>query len=778
MKPTIKADLQRQLYMLLLPFMMVALIVSCSTTKNLPEGGILYTGIEKILYTDVDSVNVDDEVLNKIDAALAFPPNNALLGSSSARIPFPLGLWVYNANVNKKGGINKWMMNWLAEKPVLISAVKPDTRAKIAQNIMRDNGYFAGAAGYEIIPDKKDSLKARVRYEITLNSPYTIDSVEYRRMQNRGDTLLQLNEAERLLRKGDIFSSEKLEAERQRISAIMRDNGYYYFRPEYIIYQADTTLSDKKVSLRVGMKQGIPRSTITRPWKIGDISVYLGGYDNEPPTDSIYYKDMLVYYEGKLRVRPSVLYDQLQFKTGDLYSLKKQSETQTSINRLDIFRFTEIQHIPKDTLVTCDTMNVSINMSYDYPLNGTIEVNAASGNNDYAGPGASLNLTRRNIFGGGELLTASVYGSYEWYTGNVYSRNSGVVINNYEIGVKSSIMFPRLVLPRIGKRAYDFSATSHLDFDISALNRAKYYRILSFGGSLSYDFQPALIRHHSFTPFKLVFNKLQNTTSDFDENINPSLFQSLQDQFIPSIGYAYTLDNSPLRDERSKTWWRFSVSEAGNLVSGVYALFGKGFNEQKKIMSNPYAQFLKVTTELRYNHYIDRNQKLATRIGGGIIYSYGNSKVAPYNERFYVGGANSIRAFTIRSIGPGRFKPDLNNPYAYIDQDGDLKVEGNIEYRGRLVGDLDIAVFLDAGNVWLLREDDTRPGGTFVLKHLFNDIALGTGIGFRYDMSMLVFRFDIGYGLHFPYDTGKKGYFNSPSFGDALGFHLALGYPF
>jgi outer membrane protein assembly factor BamA len=214
------------------------------------------------------------------------------------------------------------------------------------------------------------------------------------------------------------------------------------------------------------------------------------------------------------------------------------------------------------------------------------------------------------------------------------------------------------------------------------------------------------------------------------------------------------------------------------LVSAYHVATGKSFNEQKKIFKNIYAQFVKISTELRYNIYLDRNQRLAMRIDGGAIYSYGNSTVAPYNERFYVGGANSIRAFTIRSIGPGRFAPDAANPYAYIDQNGDIKFEANIEYRGKLVGELELALFLDMGNVWLNRDDETRPGGMFQWKYLPNDIAHGTGLGFRYDMSMLVFRFDVGYALHFPYNTGKKGYFNTPSFIDGLGLHLALGYPF
>ena len=763
---------------------MIFIVASCSTTKNIPVGEYLYDGMKDIVIIDNDSILASDELYNQLEDILECPPNNAFLGSSYTRTPFPLGLWVYQANVNKKGAFNRFLMNWLGTQPILISAVNPDTRVKIAQNVLRDYGYFNGVSRFEVVPDKKDSLKAKIRYEIQLNEPYTIDSVEWRRMQNRGDTLLQLNESERLIKKGDLFNVDVLEAERQRLANIMRNNGYYYFRPEYIGFQADSTLSPQKISLRVGLKQGSPRS-ILRPWTLGDVAVHLNGYDNETPTDSVYYNDLLIYYEGKLRVRPKIIYDQLKFKRGEQYSVNKQVETQTALNRLDIFRFTEFLYTPKDTTLVNDTLDVRINASYDYPLNAAFEAKATTNNNNYAGPGLSLNLTRRNLFAGGETLTGSLHGLHEWNTGRKAINNTGF-INNYEVGVTANIMFPRLVLPKIGKRAYDFSAVTYLDMDVSLLNRANYYSTWLMGGRLSYEFKPVRIRSHVFTPFKLMFSKLQQTTPAFDSivHINPTLRQSLQDQFIPSIGYSYTLDNSVVREERSITIWNFTVSEAGNLISGAYALFGRNFDERdKKIVGNPYAHFLKATTELRYNLYMDRRRRIATRLGGGAIWSYGNSLIAPYSERFYIGGANSIRAFTIRSIGPGRFKPDANNSYAYIDQNGDWKVEGNIEYRGPFVGDLDIAFFLDAGNVWLLRKDETRPGGTFQLKHLLNDLAVGTGVGFRYDMEMLVFRFDIGYALHYPYDTRsdvtkKKHYFNAPSVWDAIGFHLALGYPF
>jgi outer membrane protein assembly factor BamA len=739
---------------------------------------LLYTGVKGITITDKDSVNISDSLLLELENALSVPPNNAFLGSPSVRTPIPLGLWVYNATVSKKGKINEWLFQWLGKKPVLVSTVNPDTRTIIAKSILRSNGYFSGETSYSIIPDKKNSLKAKISYDITFNTPYLIDSIEYLRMQNRGDTLLKLNEADRLIKKGDIFSINKMEAERQRISSLMRNNGYYYFRPEYIIYQADSSITPRNVSLKLGLNQGVPRSLI-KPWKIGDISVQLNGYDNELPTDSLIYKDVKFLYEGKLKVRPRVLYEKLFFKPGDLYSIDKHTTTQTAFNRLNIFKFSEFQFVPKDTLRTADTMDVRIISSLDYPLNTSFSVNASFHDNDYAGPDASLNLTRQNVFGGGETFTASIYGSYEFYTGKYLKRNTGI-INNYEMGVKGGLVFPRLLLPGFLKNDYDFTSSTSVNFNANVLNRAEYYSTLSIGANYSYDFVPNPIRHHVFTPFKLVFNKLLHRTPAFDSivDFNRSFQQSLEDQFIPTIEYQYTLDNSSVRSNQNKTWWRFSVSESGNIISGIYSALGEKFADRKKIFNSPYAQFLKAYTELRYNIHIDRNQQLVTRIGGGAIFSYGNSTIAPYNERFYVGGANSIRAFTIRSIGPGRFAPDPSNLYSYIDQNGDIKLEANMEYRGRLVGELELAVFLDAGNVWLLRPDETREGGTFQWKYLFNDLALGTGFGFRYDMSMMVVRFDIGYALHFPYDTGKRGYFNTPSFIDALGFHLALGYPF
>ena len=753
---------------------------SCSTTKNLPEGAVLYTGISKIEIQQPDASEAGRSTVVEVEAALAYPPNNALLGSSSVRVPFPFGLWVYNAFVNKEGKVSRWIFNKLAAKPVLISTVNPDVRVKVARNLLNEYGYFNGATSYALVPDKKDPRKAKIAYQVTMNQPYTIDSILYVRMRNRVDSLLPRLSSERLIRKGDNFNVVRLQEERERIADRLRDNGYYYFRPEYMIYQADTTITPGKVSLRIVPKEGMPRNALI-PWKLGNVDFYLNGYRNEQPTDSIRYKDLTIHYEGKLRVRPKVLYDRLYFRPGDRYSQTQQERSQTALARLGIFRYAEFQYAPRDTMRRQDTLDLRIHTVYDLPLDGELELNVTAKSNDQIGPGAVFSVTKRNMFGGGETFGVKLRGSYEWQTGNKLDAG-GSKINSYELGLSTTLTFPRLLFPTLGKRDLNFPATTTFRIYADQLNRARFFKMLSFGGDASYEFQPSATSHHSVTPFKLAYNLLQHTTAEFDSiaDSNKALMKSLQDQFVPSMSYTYTYDDSPITTKRHHVWLQGSITQAGLLMNAAYAIAGKPFDKEgKKLFGNPFAQFIKGTVEARYNYQLGENQRLVGRIMAGAIYSYGNARTAPYNEQFYVGGANSVRAFTIRSIGPGRYYQSSDeNKYAYIDRTGDLKFEANLEYRFPIMGDLHGATFLDCGNIWLLREDPDRPGGRLKAGHFFKDLALGTGFGFRYDMDFLVIRFDVGIGLHLPYETGKSGYYNLPRFKDGMGYHFAIGYPF
>ena len=259
---------------------------------------------------------------------------------------------------------------------------------------------------------------------------------------------------------------------------------------------------------------------------------------------------------------------------------------------------------------------------------------------------------------------------------------------------------------------------------------------------------------------------------------NPAIAMSFRNQFVPSINYTYTFERTYGATGNRRFYWQNSVTSAGNILSGVLSLFGS--KQPQHLFGNRFSQFVKEVSEVKFYHRIGRrNNWLATRLLVGAGYAYGNSEVMPYSEQFYIGGANSIRAFTIRSLGPGSYRPPADDRNGYLDQTGDFKLEANIEYRFGIMGRLNGAVFLDTGNIWLLKKDPKRPGAELKWKGFLNDIALGTGFGLRYDISYLVIRADLGIGLHTPYpNPDKKGYYNISSFKDGLGFHLAIGYPF
>ena len=762
--------------------LLCCVFVSCSTTKNLPEGEILYTGIDKLEVLNEDETPAGIAALTEVEAALAYAPNNAIFGSSTMRWPFPMGLWIYNDFVKyqDKKGLGRWIFDHLGTQPVLMSSVTGETRAKVATNLLRDYGYFNGSVSYREIP-LKDPKKAKVSYIIDMAQPYFLDSIVYLKYPLYADSLIQHTRQESVLKSGDNFSVIKLEEERQRLSTLFRNHGYYYYRPEFTTYRADTLQKPGYVSLQVVPKTGIP-SEAKKQYYLGNTSVYLTGYNDEPPTDTLRLRTMTLYYSGKKPgIRPSALMRNFFFRKGELFSQDRQTFTQEAIARMGIFRYSEFRYAPQDTTALCDTLNVNMYATFDKPYNAELELNVTNKSTDQMGPGAIFKITRNNFQRMGANLSFEVRGSYEWQTGKTAEGNSSN-LNSYELSTSLSLDFPRLILPWKDSDLRRSRYPQKTSFKIYGdwLNRARFFNMLSFGGNVTYEFRRSRLWKHTVTPFQLTFNTLLSTTERFDSITagNPSLALSLSDQFIPAMSYIFAYDNSRLK-LRNQLWWETSITSAGNVTSLLYAALGKGFNEKnKKLLGTPFAQFLKVTSEVRRLYKVGEKQHIAMRLMGGILWSYGNQTIAPYSEQFYIGGANSLRAFTVRSIGPGTYNPSVNNKYSYLDQTGDIKLEANVEYRFPIFGDLYGATFLDAGNIWLLRKDEGRPGGEFTLKNFAKSIAVNTGLGIRYDLTFLVIRLDLGIALHVPYETGKSGYYNIPKFKDGLGLHFAIGYPF
>ena len=767
---------------MILLLLMVWLSSACSTTKHLPEGEILYTGIKNIQIENEDKSPAGIKTLEEVNAAISVAPNNSFFGSASQRIPFPMGLWIYNGFKRYDKGLGNWIFRKLAADPVLVSTVNPSTRAKIGTNLLHDYGFFNGKVTYELL-DTKDPKKQRINYHINMGNAYCYDTIYYEGFGTKADSLIHAHFNERIVRPGDHFDVTLLNTERERLVELFRNNGYYFYRSDFITFLADTIQRPGFVNLKIIPKKNIPAEGL-KTYHLGNTSIHMVGYKGEQPTDSLVYDDFTIHYSGeKPGLKYNVLRRRFLYNKGMEYSQLRMNYTQEGLARLGVFKYNELTYTPRPN---SDTLDLRVNTMFDLPYDSELEFNVTTKNTKQTGPGAIFKLSKKNFQRMGASLNLELKGSYEWQTSSTVEGNSSVM-NSYELGAALSLDFPRLILPwkpkKVGARFYP----QQTNFKIYAeqINRARYFKILSFGGNVSYGWQPKRYLKHSVTPVSLAFSTLQHRTAEFDSisSQNPMLFHSLDNQFIPSVSYTLTYDNSYLK-KRNRIWWENSITSSGNITSLIYAAFGQKFSKQdKKLLGTPFAQFLKFSSELSHVYYFNEKHQLASRIMGGVIWAYGNKHIAPYSEQFYVGGANSIRAFTIRSLGPGRFHPAQNANYSYVDETGDIKLEANLEYRFRIFsnflgGNLNGAMFLDAGNVWLLREDPSRPNSEFTFHKFFDSIALGTGLGIRYDLSFLILRLDCGIALHVPYETSKSGYYNIPKFKDGLGIHFAIGYPF
>ena len=650
---------------------------------------------------------------------------------------------------------------------------------RVVKDILGNNGYFGAKADYELIYNKRNPKKARIKYRIEVPEAYTLDTIELPAPTSPVTRFIDSINSSSILQKGDRYCLDSLSFERNRITTALRNNGYFYFRPEYIEYLADTTLSPGKVALRMTLKKGIPAQAL-KPYYVGVVTVRLNRATGDGTPDTIRYPRMTVAYYKPIRLKKWVLPKNITFKPGEIYSIATQNETQSNLGRLGIFRTVAVEVTPLDSLMRKDSLDVTIQATFDVPLEATIEANVSSKSNSYIGPGLIFGINHNNVFGGGEKLSVKLNGSYEWQTGGGSQHGKASLFNSYEVGLNSSLTYPRIVpgfLPQL-PRTRKYPAYTRFQLGANLMNRPHYFRMVSFNGSMSYDYRTSLRAGHSVTPFKLVYTKLLNTTESFDKTMeeNPAIALSFRDQFIPSSSYTYTYDTSYGREVDNRFIWQFMGMSAGNILSGITSLFGQ--HGEKHIFGSSFSQFVKGSAEMKYYHRFRAEHWLATRLFIGAEHAYGNSKEVPYSEQFYIGGANSIRAFTIRSLGPGSYIPAKDDVDGYFDQTGTFKLEANIEYRFPIWGDLHGAAFVDAGNIWLLKKDPKRPGGELDRKTFLKDIALGTGIGLRYDIGMLVLRGDLGIGIHAPYDTGKKGYYNMTSFKNSLAFHLAIGYPF
>ena len=775
-------------------------------TKNIPDDDQLFVGLTKIVYEDEKNYaekSYDDHLTTtkeEVEAALATEPNGSLFGSSYISMPWSWHLWVYNKFSGKNSGFAKWMTKSFGKAPVLMSQVNPALRASVASSVLRNNGYFRGHVSYEAVP-RKNPKKSKIGYTVRLDSLFTLDSVAYTNFPAEIQALIDSTREERLINRGTPLSVAVLDGERNRISTLLRNNGYYYFNPSYTSYLADTFATADKAQLRLQLADGLDEAVLHR-WYVGKIDVLFRKSMRETLTDSISRRFLTIHFNGRRSpIRPSVVLRDLRLRPRQEFSYDRYQESVGKINSTGVFSSTDFQFTQRPGT---DTLDLRLSCVFDKPYDFYIEGNAIGRTSGRYGPEAKIGLTKRNAFRAGEKLDINLHGAYEW------ERGGGSDMSSYQYGADASIEFPRIIAPfynsdrirrsqRPGgsrtpdgtrRRRHRFYTTpvTYAKISTDIVRRPKYYKMHVVTGEWTYRWQPSASSRHELSPLTVKYQYMNSHTEKFDSmmQVNPYLIASMSDYFIPKMRYSYTY-TSP-SSLRHPIRWETTIEEAGNLVSLWDMAGGHSFNEKgKSFFKTPYSQFVKLETDLSKTWSLNTTSQLVGHVNAGVIYAYGNSDYTPFSESFYVGGANSVRAFGVRRIGPGAFDGSvLSRQASYLFQNGDIKFVANLEYRTRLFGDLNGAVFLDAGNVWsfdeLWDENDTDGAPVehtaFKPSRMLDEMALGTGIGLRYDLGFLVIRLDWGLALHCPYDTGKSGYFNVNRFKDAHTLHFAIGYPF
>lgn len=764
----------------------ISLLTACSGTRNLSEGESFYKGAE-IRFRKQGRTGPTARLSRELETYITPKPNTMFLGSRP-------GVWFYynSGDPEKEKGLGNFIRSKLGQEPVLLEDATPQRTASLLEGVVENMGYFGSSVESEVKTKRKAST---VIYTVNLHPPYTIRSIVY---PDPPDSLYQRIidkvKEESLIEERMQYDLDLLKAEQERIEKVVEDLGLYFFDDRHMIFQADTTVGNRQVNIYLKLVEDIPEKVI-RVFRLDRIDVYP---DFTITKDTLVTEDPLTiegyyYYDRDEYLRPERVLGEVLLQPGDVYSRTARDLTQRRLMDLGVFKFVNIKFDQSDSA----KLHTRIYLTPLPRRSVRMEFDVASKSNNFVGPGFTATYTDRNFFRGAELFQLKFNSGYEVQVSN----NLDQPLNAFEIGVEGSVTVPRFILPfTINYRSSRYLPKTKFELSYTLQNRVGYFRLNSFHAGVSYNWNESAEKIHSLMPVDINFVKTDHTSAAFTEFIeaNPFLRSSFEDQFILGSGYSFTLNtqlDQPRADEYSRYeiepsqfYFNARVDIAGNLINTLQRGFSKSNAEQREFLGSTYSQFVRGAIDFRYYWQIDQRNKLATRLALGAGYAYGNSATLPYIKQFAVGGTNSIRAFPARSIGPGTYyarTDSLTQIGSFIDQRGDLKLEFSVEYRFDLVGSLKGAVFADAGNIWLLRRDDDRPGGAFDSRTFLDQLAVGTGVGLRYDFNFFVLRFDLAFPLRKPYlPSGEQWTFDEIDFGSGAWrrenfvLNIAIGYPF
>ncbi|MDR6967705.1 outer membrane protein assembly factor BamA [Flavobacterium arsenatis] len=740
---------------------------SCSNTKYLKEGELLYVG-GSVKVEGKEIPKKERKALKKeLEDLLRPKPNSRILGLRPK-------LYFYNiAGTPKKDkGFKHWLKYKVGEAPVLFGQVDLQYNADVLRNYTENKGFFK----VQVESDStRKGKKATAEYIVKPGKQYKIKQVTFPEDSSEVAKAIQKTKRRSLLKVGNAYDFETIKAERERIDERLKERGFFYFGADYIMIQVDSTVGKQEVDLIVKVKDETPAKA-KEIYKINDIIVYpnysLRDSIQNVDKDVVQYKDFTIIDKEDI-FDPRIFDRTLYFHKGDIYN---RTDHNLSLNRLvnmGTFKFVKNQFRPADT-----TGNFLDTYYYLTPLpkkSFRVEVLGKTNSANYTGTELNINWSNRNTFKGAELLTVTAFGGMEV---QVSGQNNG--FNVYRIGGETSLIWPRFIGPFKLKASSGFVPKTKASLGYEFQQRSKLYSLNTFKGSFGYLWKENIRKEHQLNVTDIVYVSPQNVTSLYDSiaRTNPALQRVIDKQLIFGPTYSYTFTNTMRKRKKHTIYFKGGIDLAGT-ITGLATGADVRAGNQKEIFDVPFSQFVRLEADFRHYLRLGNESQLASRIIVGSGFAYGNSEQMPFIKQFFIGGTNSIRAFRARSIGPGSSEPVTSTAFL-PDQSGDVKLELNTEYRTTLFSIVKGAVFIDAGNIWMLNDDE--PAKNFSSKFL-DDLAVGTGVGLRFDLSFLVLRTDLAFPIRLPYGD-KRWVLDDIAFGDGswrkqnLIFNLAIGYPF
>ncbi|MFT3739887.1 MAG: BamA/TamA family outer membrane protein [Breznakibacter sp.] len=755
----------------------LALMASCSQVKYVPEG--------KYLVKDVHIRHTNRELpKNELQSYIRDKENLTILG-----------IWKFHLGLYNLSGADtsKWYNRWLkriGEEPVLYDENQTAMSRELLEKYLQSKGYFMGkVVDTAIVRGKK---KVRIEFALYPATRYRINKLSYRIEDDSIRPIVSADSLRTLLKKNRPFDSDLHNQERDRVTARLRNRGYYAFSKDYIYFKADSTIGNNLVNdtlvimppLTMAGNQPIHQGYHAK-YKYRHVYYVISSnpqkalLSTEDPSvrfDTLMFQGAYFLYNNTIDVHPSVLAESSYIVPGELYNALNADRTRTLLSSLSTFRYIDIRYknVPKPSLsdpyeyLDCYIQLIpSKKQSYSIQLEGT----NSSGN---LGAGGNIRFQHNNLFRGAELLDAGLSISEE----RQFVRGTKEKFNTFEVGAELKIEFPKFMVPFVseGFRKRYIPRTS-IQFAYNYQRRPDYTRTIA-NVRWGYNWRGSRYITHYLYPSEFNLIWLPTIHPDFQADIKNTFLQySYENHFILNSNYSLVYNTQTRTKQPEYFWGRFNFELAGNLLNQLASLWESTSDDYNDILGIRFAQYTKGDVEIRYHHALDKFNSFAYRFFTGVAYPYGNLKVMPFEKTYFSGGANGIRAWPVRGLGPGSYRDTTSTFY---NQTADIKLEANLEYRFKLIWLMEGAFFLDAGNIWSIREDASRDGGLFRLNEFYKQIAVGTGFGFRMDFDYFLFRIDVGVKAVDPTKpSGNRWVFGGETLKwREMTYNFAIGYPF